>query len=233
MKAKKRFFLIAMPVLMAVALSACDGFFDNCTQQMETISVVLKHPDGQPVLLDNYKVFWVGGGRYLDLEHRQWDRSMGRYLIAYSGMTRDFRGRQRELRLRFTGYLDGEVVHTQYIRVGVDRCEHVYLVSTESLVQTIYGISDEIRKSRFCEFVNTENINGIIPTIVAFAGALEDFNLQMIADWLLLHGCIKDAYVDDYGGIIFSFFENGGFIKAQLGFGFDNFGLFASISLVE
>jgi len=220
MKAKKRFFLIAVPVLMAVALSSTRCNY-NCPAVCINIVLILHYPDGQPVLLDSTKVFWVGQNRYLTLKEHQ----LGGGFWGYHGVvTCHTRGLGRRETMRFTGYLGGEVVHRQYVRIGVNRCGHFYLAGTnEPIVRVIYGVSDAVRKNKFCEFVNVEFVSVLMQSsIYALANTMSEElphedKLQMIVDWLLLHDCIKDAYVDyNDSQIAFSFLENGEIVNARL-----------------
>ena len=205
MKTKKRFFLIATPILMAMVLSLlkCSGNRNDyfvCTGFYNVIRLTLKYPDGQPVLLDSSKVFWISRNRYLEQNLDYWTRLLGYYSIVTDNMRRELRGR-REM-MRFTGYLDGKIVHKQYVLVGAGYC-HVEYLGTEPLTQIVHGVPDAVRKSRFCEFITVEDIGRVTLSIFvnAFVRTIDEDlpyedKLQMIVDWLLSHDCITDARID-------------------------------------
>ena len=231
MKTKKRFFLIAAPILMAMVLSLlkCSGNRNdavNCLAVFITVGLSLEYPDGQPVLLDSSKVFWISKNRYLEQDLFWWQRErlFGNYTIVNDLMRRELRGR-REM-MRFTGYLDGEIVHKQYVLVGAGYC-HVEYLGTEPLTQIVHGVPDAVRKSRFCELITVEDIrrmtlSALVNTFVRTIDEdlpYED-KLQMIVGWLLSHDCITDARIDcvlcvptqqerpNNSRIAFSFVEN-------------------------
>ena len=220
-------------VLMAGVLiwAQCDGRQEsdepiNCTHQFVTIGLKLKYSDGQPVLLDSCKVFWKSKNRILEqnLSCNEFRIYGGfGYGIVNDNMKNELENKQEIM--HFTGYLNDEIIHQQDVLVGADAC-HVNYLGTEPLTQTIYGISDVVRESKFCELVNNERIRGIIPSFNAFRYTINETvsyenKLQMIVDWFLSHNCITDARVDcvlcvpTYQGypnnsrIVFSFVENG------------------------
>jgi len=139
---KKKFFLVAT-ILTAVMLVSvrCENPSVLCTDKFVSISLRLVHPDGQPVLLDSSKVFWVSQNRYLEEYWLWWYHgwTRGFYLIVDDGMQRELQNR-REI-MRFTGYLNGEIVHQQDVLVGANRC-HVIHLGTEPLVHVLYDIPD-------------------------------------------------------------------------------------------
>jgi len=117
--------------------------------------------------------------------------------------------------MHFTGYLNNEIVCERDVLVGADCC-HVNYFGTEPLTQVIYGISDAVRESKFCELVTTENIRAIIPSFYAFRDTIDENlsyenKLEMIIDWFSSHNCIIEARINDliFGEILFSFVENG------------------------
>ena len=183
-----------------------------CTSQYEHIGLMLKYPDGQPVLLDSSTVFWESENRFLAQNKTRWNeaRVYGNYTIVNDDMQRELK--DREEIMHFVGYLNGKIVHERDILVGADVC-HVNYLGTEPLTQIIDGVSDAIRGDKFCELVNTERIRDIIPSFHAFRGTFNnavshDNKLQMIVDWFLSHDCITNARVED-NNIAFSFVENG------------------------
>ena len=220
-----RFFLIVPILAVAMCIftqcsekqeNDCEGAL--CTEELCYIILSLKYPDGQPVILDEYKVFWKSENRFL--EHPLWNESRvyGCYVIVADDMQKELIGKQEIM--HFTGYLNGEIVHEQDVLVGADCC-HVNYLGAESLIQTIYGISDEVRENKFCELVNVEYIRDIIPSLHAFIETIDETEvyenkLEMIVNWFLSHSCITDARIDcvrcysnDYSKIAFSFVENG------------------------
>ena len=197
--------------------NGCEGVV--CTLELRSILLNLKYPDGQPVLLDEYKVFWRSENRFLEQDI---SRGYGTYSIVDDNMRVELMNKQEIM--HFTGYLNGEIVHEQDVLVGADCC-HVNYLGTESLIQTIYGVSDEVRENKFCELINAERIRDIIPSYYAFIETINESityenKLEMIVNWLLLHSCITDARIDcircvphhegtNNSKIAFSFVENG------------------------
>jgi hypothetical protein len=189
---------------------------------MEFVGITFnfKYPDGQPVLLDSSKVFWVNKNYYLE-QKSVWNivNAYGSYPIVDDGMQRELENKKEIM--RFTGYLNGKIVCERDVPVGADLC-HVKYLGTEPLSQIIYDISDEVRKNKFCELVNKERIFWIIPSYNAFINtvnetlSIEDM-LQMAVEWLLTHDCIIDARInhivfpgmENNHEIAFSFIENG------------------------
>ena len=245
----KRIYLMIIsafvPILAAVILvfSQCDqlkGDEDNverwedsvegcedvlCLEVFMSISLKLKYADGQPVLLDSSKVFWVNKDRYLQQDSVSWNESRvyGNYVIVNDRMKKELKDRQEIM--QFTGYLNGEIVCERDVLVGADCC-HVICFETEPMTHVIYGISDDVRESKFCELVNVERIRSIIPSYHYFIDSMNENlqyenKLQLIVEWFLSHGCITNAHigcvqcVPTYQGspnnsrISFSFIENG------------------------
>ena len=135
---RKRFFLISAPILVGLMmiLTQCDketGCKDViCTEEFRTISLQLKYPEGQVVLLDSSKVFWVGKNRYLEQDPVTWNSAQvwGSYAIVDDGLRKElFNGREV---MRFTGYLSGEIICERDVLVGADCC-HVDYLGKESL----------------------------------------------------------------------------------------------------
>ena len=140
---KKRF-LIILPVLMAMVLvftqcndnkkDECEDV--DCREIFISVFLTLEYPDGQPVLLDSTKVFWVGQNRYLEQDLFWWtsSRGFGIYVIVDDSMREKLFNREEIM--RFTAYLNGKIVHQRDVLVGADCC-HVRHLGTESLVQVI------------------------------------------------------------------------------------------------
>lgn len=230
----KKWNWIILPILMIglLALTQCDKSDGQeeagCTKNFVTISLLLKHPDGQPFMLDSGKIT-SPLAEQIDYSWRE-ARIYGSYAIVDDEMQKELENRQ--VTVHFVGYLNGEIVCEQDVLVGADRC-HVHYLGTEPLVQTIYGIPEAVRKQHFCELVTVEGIRDIIPSFVAFVGTIDktvshEDRLQMIVDWFLSHDCITSASIDcvlcvpttqDWANnsrIAFSFVENGQTINMMM-----------------
>ena len=152
----KKFFLIILPILVVgmFTFTQCkegkesdkSDEFVLCTDVLVTIGILLKYPDGQPVLLDSSRVFWVSKNRYLEQNLVLWNeaRAWGSYSIVHDGMRKELQNKEEIM--HFTGYLNNEIVHEQDVLVGADAC-HVKYLGTESLSHTIYDIPDDIGNS--------------------------------------------------------------------------------------
>jgi len=144
----KRFILFIMKILIAAILTviqSCEakggdegnGCEDvNCTKVFEHISLKLAYPNGQPVLLDSSKVFRVNENRYLEQDPVSWNegRVWGIYTVVNDGMRKELQNKEEIM--RFTGYLNGEIVCERDVLVGADCC-HVNYLGKESLTQEI------------------------------------------------------------------------------------------------
>jgi len=146
----KRFVLVIVPVFVMVVFTffqcsvkgegkGCDGI--ACDQIMISIGLTLEYADGQPVFLDSCKVFWISENRFLDKNVGDvlWERPRehGMYVIVSDIMHEELENR-REV-MRFTGYLNNEIVCERDVLVGADCC-HVGYFGTESLTQVINKI---------------------------------------------------------------------------------------------
>ena len=234
----KRFSVIAVSILVAAMLTliqckkenkvpyeepSCEGIM--CTDNFESVSLMLKYPDNQPVLLDSSKVFWVSTNCFLEQDLYSWNEMYvyGNYLIVDDRMQEEFKHKQEII--HFIGYLNNEIVYEQDVLVGADCC-HVGYLGAEPLPHIIDGISDEVRERKFCELVSVEHIRAIIPSYTAFISTVDENvayenKLQLIADWFMSHDCITDAHIDcvlcvptypdrpNNSRIAFSFVENG------------------------
>ena len=154
----KRFFVI-VPVTVLIMLSSiqckngekCENAV--CTKHYASIVLLLQDPDGQPVLLDSCKVFWVSKNRYVEKNFAAWNeaRMYGSYVIADDAMRKELENKQEIM--CFTAYLNGETVCERDVLVGADCC-HVYYCGAEPLTEVIYNISGGIPANGFCEWVN-------------------------------------------------------------------------------
>ena len=175
-----------------------DGY--NCLGVFVSVGLLLRHPNGQPVLLDRSSVFWVSENRFLEQNPFWWNsaRQWGNYIVVDDNMQRELRGRQEIM--RFTGYIDDEIVFERDLLVSAGPC-HVKYLGTEPLTVVVEGISDAIQDREFCELLNTECIFDLIPLVTVVLSSIDDDvshedSLQMIVDWLLSRSCIIDAYID-------------------------------------
>jgi hypothetical protein len=208
-----------------------------CTENFVSISVMLKTPDGLPVLLDSTVVYWVEENRILSQnsvnQNSTWwneARIYGNYVVVDDNMQQQLENRVESM--SFKGFLNGETVCEKNVLVGANRC-HVQYLGTEQLSQVIEGIPEDVVKGWFCNSVNSEHIREIIPSLICFLDALgenvsHENALQSVVDWLLSHNCITEAHVEcvlcvDYYNepnsrslIGFSFEENGQTISKVL-----------------
>ena len=216
--------LIFAPLL--VAMTFVSVRCTMCHSVYYILQLSLEYPDGQPVMLDSSKVFWTSQNRYLEQNPFWWEsqRLWGSYIIVCDNMQRELKDRS-EL-MRFTGYLNGEVVVERNVLVGADRC-HVKFLEEEPLTHVVHGVPDAVRQSRFCDLITREQIINhisLVPSYMAFVRTLDtnlpyEDRLQMIVDWLVSHDCIISARIDcilcaslisssDNSRIAFSFIEN-------------------------
>ena len=110
----------------------------NCTEEYASVSIKLEYPDGSPVLLDSSKVFWVSQNRYLE-QVSSWNEMRGYYVIVDDGMRKALEHKQEIM--RFTGYLNGDIICERDVLAGADCC-HVRYFGAEPLAQVIYGKGD-------------------------------------------------------------------------------------------
>ena len=144
-------FFVKQNCKVAILCSLCALFFmisgcgksDNkacedvvCTDVYISIPLKLKYPDDQPVLLDSSKVFWVSENRYLEQNLISWNeaRAWGSYIIVSDGMRKELQGKEEIM--RFTGYMNGNIVCERDVLVGANCC-HVAYYGTEPLSQVI------------------------------------------------------------------------------------------------
>ena len=113
-----------------------------CTEVFVYIPLKLEYPNGQPVLLDTCKVFWVSQNRFLEQNPVSWNeaRIYGCYVIVDDMMRKELENKQEVM--RFTGYLNGEIVCEREVLVGADCC-HVNYLGTEPLTQVLHNISEK------------------------------------------------------------------------------------------
>lgn len=148
----KRLFLIIVPISIAVMLifTQCNDEEDCkdalCTDVLMTIPLKLQSADGQPVLLDSTKVFWVNENRYLEQDPITWNeaRLWGSYRIVNDEMRKELQ--HKEEIMHFTGYLHGTVIYECDVLVGADCC-HVNYLGTESLTRIIDVETSEINET--------------------------------------------------------------------------------------
>ena len=107
-----------------------------CTEIYQHISIKLKYPNGQPVLLDSSKVFWVSENRYLEISPSQWSdaRVYGSYRIVNDDMREELQNKMETM--HFTGYKNNKIIYERDVLVGADCC-HVMYLGTEQLEVTI------------------------------------------------------------------------------------------------
>ena len=126
-------FLIILPILVSVTLIfiQCNKNV-ICTTEYASVALNLKYPDGQPVLLDSGKVLRINNNQILS----SWSgvSASGLCLIVDDGMQKELENRKETM--RFTGYLNGEIVCERDVLVGADCC-HVNYLGTEPLMQVI------------------------------------------------------------------------------------------------
>jgi hypothetical protein len=104
-----------------------------CTKEFVVISLKLEYPDGQPVLLDSSKVFWVSENRFIE-QKNDLSSVFGNYTIVDDGMQRELLDKKEIM--HFTGYLNGKTVCERDVLVGANCC-HVNYLGKESLTQII------------------------------------------------------------------------------------------------
>ena len=108
-----------------------------CDRSLKNIALTLKFPDEQPVQLDSCQIFWVDKSRFLEKQDTvSWNhsRERGWYVVVDDRMKNELRNKRETM--RFTGYLNGKVVHQQDVRVGANLC-HVEYLGKEPLVQVV------------------------------------------------------------------------------------------------
>ena len=118
-----------------------------CTEVFMTVPIKLVFPDGQPVLLDSSKVFWISQNRYLEQNSVSWNeaRLWGIYAIVDDRMQKELENRQEMM--HFTGYLNSEIICERDVLVGADKCHVIYL-GAESLTLIIQKNPDDEQKNQ-------------------------------------------------------------------------------------
>ena len=102
----------------------CSGV---CTEEYRTIVVEIKDSEGQPVVLDSFKVVELRTGRDLTIEPGDtYMRERGFYPIFSDRYAREYK--QQELQIKFIGNIGGVEVVSEVYKVGADCC-HIYYVS--------------------------------------------------------------------------------------------------------
>ncbi|MDD3687294.1 MAG: hypothetical protein PHE56_11065 [Bacteroidales bacterium] len=107
-----------------------------CTAIYQHISIKLKYPNGQPVLLDSSKVFWVSENCYLEKYsyYRKTNDRFGSYRIVNDDMREELQNKMETM--HFTGYKNNKIIYERDVLVGADCCHVIYL-GTEPLEVTI------------------------------------------------------------------------------------------------
>lgn len=139
----KRFFLMIVPISIAVMLTLpqcekkeCEDLL--CDEMFKSVSLHLENSDGQPVILDSCKVFWVNENRFLEHNFLNEDiealRLKGIYIIVDDGMREELMNKNEVM--HFTGYLNNKIFWEQDVPVSADCC-HVYYLGKEPLVVNV------------------------------------------------------------------------------------------------
>ncbi|HNQ69062.1 MAG TPA: hypothetical protein PKN32_11840 [Bacteroidales bacterium] len=137
--------LVALTCISAILMFASCDKEDNegqgtpevmCTAIYQHISIKLKYPNGQPVLLDSSKVFWVSENRYLEKYsyYRKTNDGFGSYRIVNDDMQEELQNKMEVM--HFTGYKNNKIIYERDVLVGADCC-HVNYLGTEPLEVTI------------------------------------------------------------------------------------------------
>ncbi|SKB36149.1 hypothetical protein SAMN05660226_00895 [Parapedobacter luteus] len=114
----------------AKADTSCEGVM--CTEQFVTLSVTVVDSKSAPIALDRIKVTRLSDGRELTAgDNSEWEtaRQQGMYRLADDG-DEDAVPRFEETKLRFEGFINGNLVATGDYVVTYDCC-HISLVSGE------------------------------------------------------------------------------------------------------
>ena len=178
----------------------------SCKTVFVLIPLQLKYNDGQLVLLDSSTVFWVSQNRFLDQDSVLWNlaaRTWGYYYIVDDDMQKELENKEEIM--RFTGYLNGEIVCERNLLVGADCC-HVKYLGTEPLIQIIQRASDDEpdnpdgSEEDFCLYLNSGNMDETLPIINEFLTGLPDEStekqkLDALIDWLETFSCVREASI--------------------------------------
>lgn len=112
---------------------ACNGI---CSEEYRTIVVNIENNQGDPVLLDSFKVVDLGNGSDITLQLDDWtrdyQRERGIYPIFSDKYVREYR--QLQAQIKFTGFIDGQEVVSEIYKVAVDCCHVVHLAGDLELV---------------------------------------------------------------------------------------------------
>ena len=128
--------VLVLLITFVLASAQCDKILP-CNKSFDTILLTLKYPDEQPVQLDSSKILWISKNRFLEQQRKLPENDFserGWYVIVDDRMKEELRNK-REI-MRFTGYLDGKIVHQQDVQVGANRC-HVEYLGKEPLIQIV------------------------------------------------------------------------------------------------
>ncbi len=137
---KKIFFAFMITLISFSCNDDADREGYACTEQYESIGVQLQYPDGTPVPLDSFKVFW--GDRDITHKYTAEEFAMAQKAGTYSLVNDTY---QEELEglsvnVHFLAYKDGHIrVNEEYL-VGADECHVIYL-DHKPLLYTIHKFS--------------------------------------------------------------------------------------------
>lgn len=111
----------------------------TCTYDLRSVTLTLQYPDGQAVLLDSGNVLQISTNQIVS----SWSgaSASNNYTIVNDNKQEELEGKQETM--RFTGFLNGEIVCQRDVLVGADRC-HVQYLGKESLVQVIYDVPNKV-----------------------------------------------------------------------------------------
>jgi len=123
-------------ILLLLFFAGCENNDANdctnqaCTEEFRTITVTIKDPENNPVVLDSFKVTNLENGDDLtrELNNTEFEamREKGSYPLFGDEYARDFSN--MEVEINFKGYIDDqEIINSDY-KVGADCC-HVILIS--------------------------------------------------------------------------------------------------------
>ena len=103
----------------------CSGI---CTEEYRTIVIEIKDSEGEPVVLDSFKVEDLSSGRVLTIQPDDptYIRERGIYPIFSDKYAREYR--QKQIQIKITGYIEGEEMVSEIYQVAADCC-HVFYVS--------------------------------------------------------------------------------------------------------
>lgn len=133
----KNFFLILFIGFLFTACSekdkACNGI---CSEEYRTIVVYVKNSQGEPVILDSFKVVDLTTGRDITLPlddyTNDYQRERGIYPIFSDKYAREYKEQQTQI--KFSGFIDGHEVVSETYKVAADCCHVIHLSGDLELV---------------------------------------------------------------------------------------------------